>query len=139
MAADTAGIKAIVRDLIESHQRQDEDHVSQLLAADLVWHHGNTAAPLGREDWLRGMREGRRAFSDLRADTTLMLAEGNLVSVLLTIRGRHTGDFQGIAPTGQPIAFASMWIVRVETDRIAEVWALDEDIVSKLQGHAQAA
>ena len=125
--------KAIVRQLIEAHQAKHARRTKELLSPDFVWHYGSDDSRLDRDDWLAGMAEGSEAFSDLKIGIEQMLGDGNQVAVRLVIDARHTGSFEGIEATNARIRFASMWIVRVEGDHIAEVWMLDEDLPAKLQ------
>ena len=46
----------------------------------------------------------------------------NRVAVRWRAAGTHDGEFNGIAPTGNPLAVLAMGIYRFEGDRIAETW-----------------
>jgi predicted ester cyclase len=55
--------------------------------------------------WLGG------AFSDQRYEIRHMIAEGDLVAIHLTHRGRHTGEFMGVAPTDREFAYRHVHII----------------------------
>ena len=52
-----------------------------------------------------------------------VIAEGDKVVIRVTGRGTHSGEFQGIPPTGTKVTAAGVGIGRIEKGRIAEVWA----------------
>jgi len=79
------------------------DAVDDIYAADYV-HHG----PEGTE--MRGTAANRAfaasilsASEDRRAVVDQQVAEGNLVVTRFTSRGRHTGPYRGIEPTGEAV------------------------------------
>jgi predicted ester cyclase len=57
----------------------------------------------------------RTAFSDLRFEDLEAIAEGASVIVLATMTGRHTGIFQGIAPTGKSFKQRQIHVFRLRT------------------------
>jgi predicted ester cyclase len=63
-----------------------------------------------------------RAFPDLQTTLEDLIAEGDKVAVHRTWRGTHTGDFQGIHPTGKHVTFTSIEIYRFVNGRLAEEW-----------------
>ncbi|MEL6169772.1 MAG: ester cyclase [Pseudomonadota bacterium] len=48
----------------------------------------------------------------------------NVVTVIGTITGTHTGSVYGIAPTGREISFGGLAVHRVEDGRIVESWQM---------------
>ena len=71
-----------------------------------------------------------RAFSDQRYEIEQMVAEDETVAVYLTHSGRHTGEFQGMPPTGRRFAYRHIHIIRFDDDDMAvEHWAVREDVV----------
>jgi steroid delta-isomerase-like uncharacterized protein len=66
----------------------------------------------------------RGAFPDWREDIEQLIAEGDRVVFHVTGRGTHRGDFMGIPPTGKAVAMDGIDIVRVEGGKLAEHWAV---------------
>jgi steroid delta-isomerase-like uncharacterized protein len=64
------------------------------------------------------------AFPDLKHVIEDMVAEEDKVTVRLTARGTHKGDLMGIPPTGNQMAVSATVIVRVTDGKIAEEWAI---------------
>jgi steroid delta-isomerase-like uncharacterized protein len=95
--------------------------VEELLAPDYVAHF-----PGGQDmdrDGHRGMVEVfAAAFPDWRESIQEVLAEGDKVAMRVTAGGTHTGDFQGMEPTGRTLTITGMAFARIENGRIAESW-----------------
>jgi predicted ester cyclase len=67
----------------------------------------------------------RRSFSDLRFEVhenVGVLVEGDLVAARTIITGTHTGDYAGVAATGNPIQTSTSHIFRVSEDQLVEHW-----------------
>ena len=62
----------------------------------------------------------RAAFPDMRKRIDDMVADGDKVVERATYSGTHTGEFQGIPPTGRQAAFTGMHIFRIVDGKIAE-------------------
>ncbi len=49
-------------------------------------------------------------------------SERGLVGICWTATGTHRGSFMGVAPTGKPIRFAGIEIIRLEAGLVVERW-----------------
>ncbi len=63
-------------------------------------------------------------FSEAMFEVTSMEATENRVTTHLTLRGRHTGAYEGRQPTGQEIEAQCLLVHRMEDGRIAEAWGV---------------
>jgi predicted ester cyclase len=63
------------------------------------------------------------AFPDLQHKVEDQIAENDKVVSLVTVRGTHQGDFQGIAPTGKQVIITDMIITRLQGGQAVELWA----------------
>lgn len=92
-----------------------------LCAPSFAWHGG--ASGEGGVDEMRQMLAAFRAgFPDLRAAPGEMVAQADLVVVRLGLRGTHLGEFQGVEPTGNPVAFTATNSYRVVDGKVVEEW-----------------
>jgi predicted ester cyclase len=123
--------KQIVKKLADAHVRHDVALVREILSPKLVWH--MSGQQLGRDDYLKGLEQGARAFSDLAVQIDQLVAEGDRVASLWKIRMRHTGAFEGLSPTHRSIEFISSWMYRFVDNQVVEAWLVDEDFLSKLR------
>jgi predicted ester cyclase len=72
-----------------------------------------------------------KAFSGLRVEILHCVGAGELVATHKMFRGRHTGPWFGVPPSGNPIEFRVMDLVRYQDGQWAEHWAV-ADVVSLL-------
>jgi predicted ester cyclase len=115
--------KLIVRRFIDEFQTAgDERAAEELLAADFVDRTPFSGFAADRQGFQKFFTMLRSAFPDMRAEVYAQVAEGDLVATRKTLRGTHTGEVLGAAPTGRRIAFDVIDVVRVEKGRIAEQW-----------------
>jgi predicted ester cyclase len=61
-----------------------------------------------------------------------MIAEDDKVAWHWTIRGRHSGDFQDIPPTGKAFLFTGMSLLRLDAGKFAELW-VEQDLAGLIQ------
>jgi len=80
------------------------------------------------------------AFASYELVPEEMVAEGSVVAMRGTFRGRHTGTFAGISATGREVSAPLMIFYRIETGRIAQHWLQFDgaSVVAQLQGEAAA-
>ena len=62
------------------------------------------------------------AFPDIRLTVEDIMAEGDMVAARVAFRGTHRGEFQGIPPTGNEVAFTSIEVNRVVDGKVEEHW-----------------
>jgi predicted ester cyclase len=64
----------------------------------------------------------RTGMPDLHAWIDLMVAEGDVVAVRVTVEGTHTGDYLGLAPTGKKVTGTLNYFDRFEKGLMVESW-----------------
>ncbi|MBX0297939.1 ester cyclase [Haloarcula nitratireducens] len=68
------------------------------------------------------------AFPDLKYTPEDILADEELVAARWRVTGTHEGELEGIAPTGEDVEFPACGILRVEDEKIAEVWLIYDQL-----------
>jgi predicted ester cyclase len=63
-----------------------------------------------------------RRFPTFGSRCRTFVAEGNTVAARVAFRGTHSGEFQGIPPTGKEVAFSSIEIDRMVDGKVKEHW-----------------
>lgn len=130
--ATTPGENAtLVRDWFAALSARDWDGVGALAAADIVYHDPSPAdAPQtgGAGEWAdtRG-----QDFPDLAVTVEQVVAEGDMVASYQRWTGTQQGDAEdelGVPATGVATEWVSMGLFRVECGKIAEVWAVADDL-----------
>jgi predicted ester cyclase len=131
--SETERNKTVVRRFIDEVQNaKNMDVFDELNAEDFV----NLSAPPG----MPNNREGGKvylggflsAFPDSQVTIDDMIAEGDRVATKKTFTGTHTGEFMGIAPTGNRVTLQYVDILRLRDGRIIEHW-LSMDQLSFMQ------
>ncbi|WP_435151590.1 ester cyclase [Haladaptatus sp. DFWS20] len=105
------------------------DVVDELFADDFVSHRFSQGEFDGPEDYKRWVRECREAFPDMHV-TFEPLGSGEVSCGVYTVTGTQKGKLQGkyldIEPTGKPVEYSGLSIMRVEDGKFAEEWDLDD-------------
>jgi steroid delta-isomerase-like uncharacterized protein len=73
-----------------------------------------------------------QAFPDLHVNVEDVIAEGDQVAVRNTVTGTNLGDYQGRPPTGKPVTYDEMFVLRFVDGRIAETSGV-VDVLSQLR------
>jgi predicted ester cyclase len=111
--------KAIVRRLYDAFNKHNWDLLDDLVAPEYFDH---TRQLRGLETLKQQMKLGRLAFSDYHETIEDIIAEGDKVWVLITYTAAHTGDFFGLAPTGNKLAAPGVDIHRIVDGKVLEYW-----------------
>ena len=113
--------KSIVRCLVEEAQGKGNLAViDELIAEDFVDHSAFQGLPPTREGVRILFGALRAAFPDLVVDIHEQIGEGEKVVTRKTFSGTHRGDFMGVPPSGNRIAFEVIDILTVRDDKIRE-------------------
>jgi predicted ester cyclase len=82
----------------------------------------------GVAGFVAALTEMRRAFPDLRAVATQVVAEDDHVAARLHVTATHQGDFFGLRATGREIHYEEHVLVRFAGRRIVEHWAVADGL-----------
>jgi steroid delta-isomerase-like uncharacterized protein len=66
------------------------------------------------------------AFPDIQIEIVQQVAEGNRVVTYIISKGKHSGAFYGIPPTGKSISTSVIRIDRIQGGKIAEHWSVSD-------------
>lgn len=114
--------KTVVRRFWQAYEANDQAVLDAVLAPDLVARTPGSPEPQNRERHLQGISMFNAAFSNRHFTVDEMIAEGDVVATRTTLRGLHTGAFQGHPPTGKPMAATGLTLERIQDGRIVERW-----------------
>ena len=120
MTTREAQNKAIVRRFYQAFEAGDQAVFNEVLAPDLVAYSHSAPAPQNREAHLQGISFFSAAFSEIHYTVEDQVAEGDKVATRVTLRAIHSGDFQGLTPTGKQIAVSGFTIERIKGGKIVE-------------------
>ncbi|MEU5885143.1 ester cyclase [Spirillospora sp. NPDC047279] len=98
--------------------------VDEVVAPDVVFHApvpmGLSGADALKQVWAVLLT----AFPDIRVTTEDVIAQGDKVVFRNTVTGTHRGEYRGLPPTGRPVSYKEIFIVRFAGGRIAEIWGV---------------
>ncbi|HEX5164300.1 MAG TPA: ester cyclase [Thermomicrobiales bacterium] len=114
--------KALIRRYFETWNANDVDALDDIIAADAIDHMAYEGQQAGRAGYRDFYATWHSAFPGFRAEIEDMIAEGDRVATRWTFRGRHLGEYNGIAPTGREIVYTAVSIQRIADGRVAEEW-----------------
>ncbi len=113
--------KAIVRKMIEAINKQNLASLDELMAPDFLLHmHAQQAQ--GWEVNKKVIENEIKAFPDLHVAIEDIIAEGGKVCVRLQETATHTGEYRGLAPTGNKLSYTVVAIWRIVEGKIVEGW-----------------
>jgi predicted ester cyclase len=124
--------KALARRLYEEVISQGNlSAVDDLVSPDFV-EYNVLPVPPGRESFKHFVTMLHTAFADLAFTIEDLVGEGDKVVVRGIVRGIHRGVFRGIAPTGKPVHWTAIHILRVRDGKFTERW-VEVDMLGLLQ------
>jgi predicted ester cyclase len=109
----------------EVWNQRREDAIDEMFDAEGIANGLNDADgnPLrGPENFKTLHRAFLSAYPDLKITVEDTVVEGDKIAARCTIRGTHSGEGLGVAPTIQPVEFTGLCIVKVKNGKIVEAW-----------------
>jgi steroid delta-isomerase-like uncharacterized protein len=122
--------KAFVSRFVEASIASDLADFKEMLSPTFVAH--LRGGPVGREAYLQHTSVFNTAFSDRQFTVESQIAEGDKVVTRATWRGTHSGNFQGLPPSGKQVAIRAVLIERIQGGKIEEHWS-EFDQLSMMQ------
>ena len=125
--------KAVVHRYVEDgYNAGNMAVIDELFATEFVNH--DPSVPTVRD--LEGLKQlilaQHAAFADVRTTIEDLVADRDKVVKRFTVRGTHTGDFNGIPPTGKQFTLEGIDILRLVDGKIQEIW-IAYDMLGVLQ------
>jgi steroid delta-isomerase-like uncharacterized protein len=124
MSSDSA--KALVRQVVEDWHRADLDALDEHLDPAYVNRDPTNPDVTNLDSYKRWAAAAWAAFPDMRITVEDLIAEDDRVAKVWSFQATHQGEFAGIPPTGQRIAWSGITIYRIKDDRVVEcIWQTD--------------
>src|SRR5918999_4503177 len=129
----------VVREALEALNFGDISRVHEFISPQ-YFNHESQVDPVrsklrGPEEFIDTVKNLRNAFADLHYEEQETIASGDKVIQILTITGKHVGNFFVIArPTGNNISYQGVHIYRIGEDgKIVEHRAIRDDLTFMMQ------
>ena len=120
--------KAVAMRTVDAINSGDMSRFESLLAPDVIEHAAPPGMPPTRETTIQFISMLRNAFPDLKYTIEDVVAEGDLVAQRGTGTGTMKGDMLGMPATGKRATWSEIHILRVKDGKIAEHWALTDQV-----------
>jgi steroid delta-isomerase-like uncharacterized protein len=119
--------RELVRRFIEGvWGKADMDLADQIIASDLIDHTPVSGVPGNREGYKQLVHALHTAFPDLSLSLDRVIVDGDVAVDYWTCRGTHQGEFMNVAPSGKPVTFSGIDILKIEDGQIVETWHIEE-------------
>lgn len=129
MSAETN--KELVRRFYAATDRQALDEIAGLATPGYTLHFGGMPA-MDRDSAMGIFGMFFAALPDVRHEIVDLVAEGDRVAIRLHITGTQHGELMGVPPSGKPVDFAAINILRLDGGKVAEQW-INADMLAVLQ------
>ena len=116
---------------LEVFGKGNVDIVDELLTADYVDHNG-PQGPMDRESLKQFVQAVHAAGSGWETTLNHVLVDGDKVAWRWTMRGKHTGEFMGVPPSGNEIEITGNDIGIMRDGKLAESWG-EMDMLDLMQ------
>jgi len=124
---------ALVTKVFDELNKKNTGVYQELYAPDYGWHFpSNNPKGLTREEEEGFSKMLWAGFPDMRYDIKEMVARADKVMVRFVTGGTHTGEYQGLPPTGKKIEASGMWIGQVTDGKIVNAKE-DFDVLGWMQ------
>jgi predicted ester cyclase len=123
--------KDFMRRLLAASIAGDQADYKELLAPDFVAH--LLGGPQNREGFLQHNNFFNVAFSNRRLTVEDLIAEEDKVMARIIWSGIHSGDFQGLPPTGEKIVISAFIVERLMDGKSVEHWSLFDQLAMMQQ------
>jgi len=124
--------KALAGRVFEEIFNQGKFQVAdEIYASDFVNHGIHRNADLQEDQ--AAVRAEKKAFPDLKMTVELMVAEGDLVTVVWTFRGTNTAAGYGLPATGARIELRGITVWRIVDGKIREEWTSFDELQAARQ------
>ena len=122
-ATTKANLEVVSRFIEEFKNKANQEIVDELMSPDFVHHLTDPRLPEGREAIKLLGQSIVAGFPDVHASVQDLLADGDKVIERTQTSATHTGEFNGIPPTGRQVGWTEMHIYRLEGGKIVELWS----------------
>ncbi len=122
-ATAEANKEVVSRFIEEFKNNANHGIVDELMSPDFVHHLTDPRLPEGREGIKALGQVIVAGFPDVHASVQDLFADGDTVIERTLTTATHTGEFNGIPPTGKQVTWTEIHIYRLEDGKIAEQWS----------------
>ncbi len=118
--------KSIVRNFYEALGAGRFNVISEIVAEGFVDHEEMPGFAAGREGLRQVFEAMHAAFADFTITVEDMVAEGDKVFALVTMKGTQRAEFMGIPSSGKAMRVPVADVMRFEGGKVVEHWGVTD-------------
>lgn len=128
----------VIRQALEALNTGDLSRIHEFISPQ-YFNHESQVDPVrsklrGPEEFMDTVKNLQNAFPDLHYEEQETIASGDKVISIVTVTGKHMGNFFVIPPTGREISYQAVHIHRIGNDgKIVEHRAIRDDLTFMMQ------
>jgi steroid delta-isomerase-like uncharacterized protein len=108
---------------VKAYNTGDATVLEPYVTDEFVCHHMAAGVDLkGISEYAGRIKEMQGAFDDFELSEDLLVVEGDTCAGQYRWSGKHTGTFQGIAPTNESIETTSIALMKMDDGKLGEMW-----------------
>jgi len=107
--------------LVDAWVKGDIEARKEIFSPDYVYHN-ETGQTASLENLIEQLKKEGEMFPDRTISNEELIAKGDRVVHRYIARGTHTGEVDGLAPTGNKLELGGIEILRFENGKIVESW-----------------
>jgi len=113
--------EALVRTVFDELNKKSETVYQEMYAPEYRWHFpANNPTGMTREEEAGFVKLLWAGFPDMHWDIEELVAHGDRVIVRFLAKGTHTGEYQGLRPTGKRFEASGIWMARIKNGKVAD-------------------
>ncbi len=126
--SEAGDLENLNRRWIAAFNERDWETERAVRSADFQAHLSGMAEPLDSAGWAGFMEAFTTGFPDAWIAIESCVADGDTVATRWTLTGTHRAEFQGIPATGREVKFSGIEFNRVVAGKLAEHWAMFDNV-----------
>jgi predicted ester cyclase len=114
--------KATIRRWYAELDKANLEALKEILSPDVVVHFPGEAGPIGLEEYMRINRKFFAGFSDFKTTVLDQVAEGDRVATRAMHSVVHSGEYEGVRPSGNRLTYSYIAIDQFRDGIVVEHW-----------------
>lgn len=94
------------------------DKITEYFAEDFVMDYSPNFVRRGREQLRNAVERSHAAFENFREEVRMVIADNARVVIHFTIKGRHTGQWGPLPPSGKEVSFDEIVIMTIRDGKV---------------------
>jgi len=126
MSQDNKAFYSRMIEQVWNNGNSDGSAIDDFYAPDVVIHSAAPGWPTGLDGVRYSVSMIKGGISGFELGIQFMLADGDKVAAQWSITGTHSGELMGVPATGKSIDFQGVSVVRIEDDKIVDIWGASD-------------